>query len=135
MRWPQIISDNQKVQLLKNFMNETSSDSLRGFVCGCCNGQWNINQCCEVLLDDINLALLRRLDRRVMNNNVVDADCLDSDCTPPLFSISDEYCVLCDVLVVLEGLILCDGIPCGLQLCLSCHHSLQRGLTPDLLYL
>lgn len=130
--WPQIISDDQKVQLLKNFMNEMSSDSLHGFVCGCCNGQQNINQRCEVLLDDINLALLRCPDRRVMNDNVVDADCLDSDCTPPSFSISDEYRVLCDVLVVSEGLILRDGIPCGLQLCLSCHRSLQRGLTPDL---
>ena len=85
-----------------------------------------------MLLDDINLALLCRPDYRVVNNNVVDADCLDSDCTPPSFSISDEYHILCDVLVVSEGLILCDGIPCGLQLCLSCHHSLQRGLTPNL---
>ena len=130
--WPQIISDDQKVQLLKNFMNKTSSDSPHEFVCGCCNGQRNINQHCEVLLDDINLALLHHLDHHVVNNNVVDADWLDSDCTPPSFNISDEYHVLCDVLVVSEGLILCDSIPCGSQLRLSCHCLLQRGLMPNL---
>ncbi|KAF8548120.1 hypothetical protein OG21DRAFT_1489641 [Imleria badia] len=54
--WPKVVSNERKIEVLKKFVNETSSNALREF---------------EVPLDEMDLNLLRRPDWRLVQGCVV----------------------------------------------------------------
>lgn len=99
-------------------------------VCASCNNKTNVKDCEEVLIEDVNVALLKHPDHRISDGRVVDDLWLDNSCHPPPMPAFNGC--LQDVLLAPAGLISEQGVPVALQLCLSCRNSLKRGCTPDL---
>ena len=128
--WPRVVSEEDKMTSLRMFNEETCSSSLREFVCASCNGRICVKQKTEVRIEDMNMDLLKRPDRRFVDGRVLDDLWLDTTCKPPPLPVF-EGC-LKDVLVAPAGLLLRGGVPHMLQLCKSCHRLLRRGRTPDL---
>ncbi|KAF8122157.1 hypothetical protein EV363DRAFT_1183433 [Boletus edulis] len=60
--WPSLITDLQKVEIVRRFRDATSSDALRTFVCASCSARHNCGNRVSVDISQLDLALLKRPD-------------------------------------------------------------------------
>ncbi|KAI9464678.1 hypothetical protein HD554DRAFT_2175006 [Boletus coccyginus] len=126
--WPEVVSTECKVELVRRFVEVTSSHSLREFICASCNGKHEVAERSDVPFEEVDFDLLKRPDRRVVDGNVVDFRWLDSSCAPPVLAPSCEE--LRYILVANTGIIFRDGVPRAVTLCAACNRALASGVTP-----
>ena len=128
--WPSLVPDHRKTEIMRGFREATSTTSLKMFVCASCS----VRRCCDdsvkVDIVDIDLNLLKRPDKRLVDGAIVDSCWFDSQCVAPLLETPWEE--LHDVLVMHEGVVTADGHVSALLLCGQCWGSLKKERMPDL---
>ena len=128
--WPVVIPDDKKTEIVRRYREATSSVALKTFVCASCSANKHSTDRVDVGLVDVNLELLKRPDRRLVDGEIVHPRWLDLQCEGPAFIAPHE--VLRDVLVAGEGVVESDGRVSALLFCGACWGSLRKGRTPDL---
>ncbi|KAJ7216238.1 hypothetical protein C8J57DRAFT_1255326 [Mycena rebaudengoi] len=77
--WPQLVSDDMKRFLNKNFADCVSSVGLGCFTCGCCGEHVNLRHKARNSFDDFDLRLLTREDILCSGDERNDADDAEAD--------------------------------------------------------
>lgn len=128
--WPQVATDEVKVDTLRKFRHATSSTMLASFYCPVCAGRYLVG--CRMLRDtsDIDLSLLRRPDCRLDGTSVVDPNWYTGSAAVLNFGIEDEFE---DVLVDFASVYYEEDGSFVMQLCTECdHYLMEKHQTPPL---
>lgn len=100
------------------------------FVCASCAEAWSVVKQSDVPFIDIDLKLLKWLDRHYKDRKLVDLHCIDSGCVPPPCEL--PFPELRDILLLPVGSIASVGCVSALMLCHACQRGLsQRGGLPN----
>ena len=130
LNWPALVPDHRKTDVVRAFREATASEALNIFVCASCGGKRSSGDCVEVSITDVDLNLLKRPDRRVVDGVIIDDRWIDSECIGP--TLDTPFRDVDDVLLAQKGLVVSDGRASGLLLCGQCARCLRKGRTPDL---
>ncbi|KAH0838122.1 hypothetical protein J3R83DRAFT_6368, partial [Lanmaoa asiatica] len=76
-RWPSLVPDQRKSDVLRGFRHATSSATLKTFVCASCDARRCSGELVRAALGDIDLGLLNRPDVRVADGKTVHAQWID----------------------------------------------------------
>ena len=128
--WPVLVPDHRKTEIVRRFRQATSSEALKTFICAPCSAARSCTEMVEVGLAEVDLELLKRPDRRLVDGEIVHARWIDPQCVGPVFDTPHE--VLRDVLVAREGVVMSDRRAAALRFCGLCWRCLRKGSTPDL---
>ncbi|KAF7378322.1 ATP-dependent DNA helicase [Mycena sanguinolenta] len=131
--WPQLVPQSLKDKLIKLFRERTSSEALTTFTCAACAEAVPPLSQCLLPLDAFNTDLIKRPDRTLDENGMLDKyKWLHPDCLPPPMPL-DGNAVLQDFLLDPDGVSLPpDGGSPVLSLCSVCHSSLKNNKVPPL---
>lgn len=129
-QWPNLVHDDVKKNIIRNFRAQTSKAALSSFVCASCAEECLNRECRIVPLGEIDKNLLTRPDRRLHAGAIVDPNWLNPACTPPNLPASDTE--IGDLLLHPDGVKIGHSGDTHLVLCRSCLSSLNRKKVPPL---
>lgn len=128
--WPRLVPKNLKDKIIRLFNEQTSKKVLSSFTCASCAENCVNKDKCEVPSDQIDLNLLSRPDRRLLEGHVVDDNWLDSECQSPPVPYTEGP--LKDCLIDPAGVMADATGKYKLMLCRTCASALRKHKVPPL---